>query len=89
MDAYKRAATLFAKAKASGLVNPVTDEGAPTEAQIAEAIIDAGDYGAELSEVSTYARRLVRIVRKTDPENAVAKSAVEFLRCIGECRTLR
>lgn len=89
MNAHKRAEKLVDRAKALGLVNPVTNTGAPTEAMIAEAIVDGGDYAAEASELAVYVRRLVRIVRRTDPENAVAAKAVEYLRAIGELNPMR
>lgn len=86
----KRASNLLKKCEERGQVNPVTGQGAPTEEQIAyEFLAIESNSNAELSEVATYARRLIRIVRKTDPENAVAKSAAEFLRCIGLANPLR
>lgn len=87
MDAYERAERLFSKAKELGLVG-VNGDGAPTLGMVAEAIVDAGDYSGEASELAAYCRRLVRIVRKTDPNNAVAKSAVDFLKCIGEAKAI-
>jgi len=88
MDAYERAEQLFAKAKETGLVG-VNGDGAPTLGMVAEAIVDAGDYSGEASELAVYCRRLVRIVRKTDPDNEVAEKCVDFLRCIGEIKPLR
>lgn len=87
MDAYERAERLFTKAKESGLVG-VNGDGAPTLGMVAEAITDAGDYSGEASELAAYCRRLVRIVRKTDPKNEVAAKCVEFLRCIGEAKAI-
>jgi Asp-tRNA(Asn)/Glu-tRNA(Gln) amidotransferase B subunit len=87
MDSHKRAARLFSKAKNQGLIG-LNGDGAPTIEMVAEAI-DDGDYSAEASELAAYCRRLVRIVRMTDPENSVARSCVEFLRCIGETSPMR
>ncbi len=88
MSPHQRTEILFAEAKKLGLVG-LNGDGAPTQTMVASAIVDAGDYGDECSELAVYVRRLVRIVRKTDPENAVAKSAVEFLKCIGQVKALR
>lgn len=87
MDPHKRASILFDRCKKDGLVG-INGDGAPTREMVAEAIIDAGDYSAEASELATYCRRLVRLVRKTDPSNKVAASCVEFLRCIGEAKAI-
>ncbi len=47
MDPHKRSEILFTKAKEQGLVG-FNGDGAPTEAMVAEAIVDAGDYSAEV-----------------------------------------
>lgn len=89
-DYRKRASNLLRRCEQLGQVNPVTGQGAPTEEQIAsEFLAIEGNASAELDEVATYVRRLIRIVRKTDPENQVATKAAEFLRCIGLADPLR
>ncbi|HYB97548.1 MAG TPA: hypothetical protein VEC57_00245 [Candidatus Limnocylindrales bacterium] len=87
MEPHDRAAALFERCKQAGLVG-INGDGAPTRDMVAEAILDAGDYSAECSELATYCRRLVRLVRKTDPQNKVAADCVEFLRCIGEAKAI-
>lgn len=88
MDAHQTADRLLSRAKAAGLINPVTGEGAPTREQIAFEL-DLYRDSAAMDELATYACRLVRLVRKTDPSNKVAADCVEFLRCIGRTNPLR
>jgi hypothetical protein len=88
MDGNKIAERLFARAKESGLVNPVTNMGAPTLEHVAEAI-DLVRDSAEVDELATYCRRLIRAVRKTDPNNPVAAKCVEYLREVGQANPMR
>lgn len=90
MNSEKRTTSLFDEAKKLGLTNPVTGDGMPTFEMIQEALSAAESAsGAETSEVAMYCRRLVRLVRKTDPKNAIARDAVAFLKCIGQSQILR
>lgn len=70
------------------MINPVTQEGAPSWGMINEALLDAYYNGRpEADDLAMLVRRLVVIVRKNDPENDVAKKAIEFLRITGNAKT--
>ena len=87
MDSMKRTDALFREAKKLALVNPASGDGMPTLGMVHEAIADAeSDAAQESEELAAYVRRLVRIVRKHDPENDVAAKAVEFLKCTGNAK---
>lgn len=90
MKPYRRAEALFEKAKKLTLINPITNEGAPTFGMVHEAIEHAAnDAAQEADELAFYVRRLVRVVRKTEPTNDAAAKAVEFLKCVGRLKPLR
>jgi len=87
MNANQRAEELFSRARKLGLANPITGEAAPTLPMVQHAMIECeADTAPEADDLATFVRRLVRIVRKTDPHNAVAASAVEFLKCTGRSK---
>ncbi len=87
MDSLKRTDAVFEKAKKLALVNFATGDGMPTRGMVNDAISDAESDAAQTDdELAMYVRRLVRLVRKQDPENPVAASAVEFLKCTGHAK---
>lgn len=89
-DAHKRARSILDCCIKQGLVNPVTGEGSPTETMLAEELLCVeNNTSPESDELAAYVRRLARIVRKHDPDNAVAASAVRFLACTGHIKTMR
>jgi hypothetical protein len=63
-------------------------EGAPTSEMIVEAMRDCMNYEAEYEEVCVFARRLIRSLRKHEPESKLAKDALEYLRCVGMAGSL-
>lgn len=83
MTPEERIDHLMSRCLGAGLVNPVTGEGAPTRAMLIEAIVDSKDYEAEYENTAMLCRRLIRALRKHDPENKLAKDAAEFLHCVG------
>jgi len=86
----RRAEAVFNKAKELGLINPATGDGMPTVEMVKAAIFEAdADASPETDELAMYVRRLARIVKKTDPENKIVASAVEFLTCVGKINPMR
>jgi hypothetical protein len=67
MNPHDRTDRLFDAAKRLGLDNPMTDDGAPTRAMVAEAISDAeGDAINEMEEPRQYCRGEAQSSREED-----------------------
>jgi len=77
MNPTTRAEKLFDRAKAAGLVNPVTDEGAPTVAMVAGAIIDAqGD--ADMQKCGDAWQEIIALQDVLSTLNARVHSGYDF-----------
>lgn len=64
MNSHRRTDIVFEEAKKLGLVNPMTDEGAPTRRMISEAISDA--EGDAMTEVKSRLRGMVEVSESVD-----------------------
>lgn len=77
MSPTTRAEKLFDRAKAQGLVNPVTSEGAPTVAMVAAAIIDArGD--ADMQKCGDAWQEIIALQNVLGALNARVHSGYDF-----------
>lgn len=77
MNPTTRAEKLFDRAKRDGLVNPVTQEGAPTVAMVAEAIIDAqGD--ADMQKCGDAWQEIIALQRVLGALNSRVHSGYDF-----------